>query len=407
MKKAIILSLVCLLIFSLAGCGQPETESSFDINAEFETIVQAADGQTVSFYGWGGNSELNDWIDNVLARTVKEEYNITLNRVPMNIDEVLAKLAAEKQAGKKDGSIDMIWINGENFYSAKANGLLFGPFADKLPNYNLYVDSGKVGNYYDSGFPIEGYEAPYGKAQFVFTADLAVTPDTPKNADEFMEFAKDNQGKVTYPALPDFTGSAFVRTIVHDLIGYDELMNAGADKEKVRQILQPVIAYLTELNPYLWNEGKTFPATLGQLDNMFADGELCLTMNYDPYAVILNMENGVYTDSCGSFIFENGTVGNTNFIAIAANSPNKAAAVAVINEILTPQMQASKYQAVKLLPAIDNETLSDEEKALFEAVDLGEGALDQSYLLARQVPELPADLWPIIEEIWLEEVVGK
>ena len=49
-------------------------------------------------------------------------------------------------------------------------------------------------------------------------ADTAVTPDLPTNTDEFMEFCKANKGKVTYPALPDFTGSAFVRNIIYESV---------------------------------------------------------------------------------------------------------------------------------------------------------------------------------------------
>lgn len=405
MKKTILLMIVLAFVVLLPGC--KDKSPPFDADADFAAMLQAADGQTVSFYGWGGNSDLNDWIDTVLAESVKEKYNITLKRVPMDIDQILAKLSSEKQAGKTEGSIDMIWINGENFYSSKENGLLFGPFTNKLPNFNQYIDIQKESNQYDCGFPIEGFEAPYGKAQFVFTADLAVTPETPRNAAEFLSFAKQHKGKVTYPALPDFTGSVFVRTIIHDLVGYEELSAATPDKESIRLIIQPAMDYLKELNPYLWNEGRTFPATLAQVDNMFADGELVLTMNYDPYAVNLNMDKGIYPDSCRSFIFDKGTVSNRNFIAIAENSAHKAAAMVVINEILTPQMQAAKYEMVKLLPALDDDRLSQEEKYLFAEVNIGEGALDQSDLQPRQIPELPANLWPIIEEIWLEEVVGK
>ena len=53
-------------------------------------------------------------------------------------------------------------------------------------------------------------------------ADTAVTPDLPTNTDEFMEFCKANKGKVTYPALPDFTGSAFVRNVIYDICGYEQ-----------------------------------------------------------------------------------------------------------------------------------------------------------------------------------------
>ena len=56
---------------------------------------------------------------------------------------------------------------------------------------------------------------------------------------------------------------------------------------------------------------------------------------------------------------------------------------------------------------VSHELLSDEEKALFDAVDIGEGTIAQDELLSKRLPEMPAKLVPIIEEIWLEEVAGQ
>lgn len=41
------------------------------------------------------------------------------------------------------------------------------------------------------------------------------------------------------------------------------------------------------------------------------------------------------------------------------------------------------------------------------AVELGQGILTQAELLSHRLPEMPASLVPVIEEIWLNEVVGK
>ena len=55
----------------------------------------------------------------------------------------------------------------------------------------------------------------------------------------------------------------------------------------------------------------------------------------------------------------------------------------------------------------DQANLSEAAAAAFDAVDLGEGVLTQAELLEHRLPEMPADLVPILEEIWLEEVVGR
>ncbi len=376
-------------------------------NVDFDALVAQAKGTTVTFYGWGGDELRNKWLDTAVASTLKTKYDITLKRVPMDIDQILSQLSGEKQAGKEEGSIDMIWINGENFFSAKENGFLYGSFTDKLPNYDKYIDQNAEENQYDFGYPIEGYEAPYGKAQMVLINDSAVTPETPKNTEELLAYAKKYPGKVTYPALPDFTGSAFVRTIIYDIVGYEQFMTMEADKETVKAAILPALEYLQELNPYLWNKGKTFPATSSQVENMFADGELVMNMSYGPYSVATKIAEGAYPETARTFLFDKGTVGNTNYIAIAANSPNKAGAMVAINEIISAELQASQFSELKSLPVVAYEKLTAEEKAKFDSVDTGKGTLPQNELLAKRLPEMPAKLVPIIEEIWLEEVVGK
>ena len=406
MKRLIALLLAAVMVLGLTACGTKEKEIDLN-NATWDEIVEAAKGTTVTFYGWGGDENRNNWLNTTVAQYVKENYDITLEVVGMNIDDILAKLSGEKQAGAAKGSIDMIWINGENFYSAKDNGLLWGPFTDKLPNMEAYIDLNDPETLNDFCMPIEGYEAPYAKAQMVMYADTAVTPDLPTSAAELMEFAKANPGKVTYPALPDFTGSAFVRNIIYELCGWEQFQTMEADYDTVKAAIEPALEYLRQLNPYLWNEGKTFPESSTTVDSMFADGELVMSMSYGPFSVSTGIDQGIYTETTQTFVFENGTIGNTNYMAIGFNSPNKAGAMVVINAIISGEIQLTQYAQLRELPVVATEKLSAEELAAFDAVDLGKGVLSQAELLAHRLPEMPASLVPIIEQIWLAEVVGK
>ena len=406
MKKLIALLLAAVMVLGLVGCGAEKQEIDLN-NATWDEIVAAAKGTTVTFYGWGGDENRNNWLNTTVAQHVKEHYDITLEVVGMNIDDILAKLSGEKQAGSNKGSIDMIWINGENFYSAKDNGLLWGPFTEKLPNMANYIDLTDPETLNDFCMPIEGYEAPYAKAQMVMYADTAGTPDLPASAAELMEFAKANPGKVTYPALPDFTGSAFVRNIIYELCGWEQFQTMEADYDTVKTAIEPALEYLRQLNPYLWNEGKTFPDSSNTVDAMFSDGELVMAMSYGPFSVATGIDKGIYTETTQTFVFENGTIGNTNYMAIGFNSPNKAGAMVVINAIISGEIQLTQYAQLRELPVVATEKLSDAEKAAFDAVDLGKGVLSQAELLAHRLPEMPASLVPIIEQIWLAEVVGK
>lgn len=422
MKKRILAALLsAVMVLSLTACGSSGSsegsdssaagstaaESTASDEASFEALVEQAKGTTVTFYGWGGDDDLNAWLDDYFAPRMEEKYDIKMERVPMNIEDILSQLQGEIQAGKEEGDIDMIWINGENFKTAKENKMLYGPFLDTLPNYQTYIDGDDTENQYDFSYPIEGYEAPYGKAQLIMMNDTAVTPEKPANTDELLEYCKKYKGKVTYPALPDFTGSAFVRNIIYDICGWEQFQDMEADKETVKAAIEPALEYLRELNPYLWNEGKTFPESSTTVENMYSDGELVMNMSYGAYAVATGIENGTYTDTTETFQFDKGTIGNTNYMAIAANSGNTAGAMVAINEMMDPEVQADRFKVLRTIPVVDNTTLDDTQKEAFDSVDIGQGVIPQDELLEKRLPEMPSALVPIIEEIWQEEVVGK
>jgi putative spermidine/putrescine transport system substrate-binding protein len=140
---------------------------------------------------------------------------------------------------------------------------------------------------------------------------------------------------------------------------------------------------------------------------MFADGELVMNMSYGPFSVATGIAQGTYTETTQTFVFDKGTIGNTNYMAIGFNSPNKAGSLVIINAIISGEIQLTQYAELRELPVVASEKLSADEKAAFDAVDLGKGVLSQAELLAHRLPEMPASLVPIIEEIWLSEVVGK
>lgn len=408
MKKHLYLGLLLsLLTLLLMGCQKDTQSEEIDLaHATWDEILVAAKGQTVNFYGWGGADNINLWLDTEVAPKLKDDYDVTLNRVPMNIDEILSKLLTEKQLDVA-GTIDVVWINGENFYTAKTNELLHGPFSDRLPHFNQYVDPDSPDIIYDFGHLVEGYAAPYGKAQFVLISDTRWTNTIPTNYEALLELAINNPGKITYPAPPDFIGSAFIRNIIYDIVGYEAFLTVEPEKESVKTLIQPALDYLVALKPYLWREGTTYPATIGQVDNMFADGELILTMNYNPNHVGVQIANGAFQETAFAGVFEQGTLGNTHFLAIPANGVNQAASYAFINMILSPEMQASKYNPDFWgdLPVLDESRLSAEDLERFRAIPKGVGVPELDELLTRRLPEMPVQLVPIIEALWREAIL--
>lgn len=412
MKKITVLLMSLLLVSSLLiGCSsQAPAENNNTPVAEldlsnYDEVLEEARGTTVNFYGWGGSTHANAWVEDVLGGALKEKYDITLNRVSSDIDQILTKLLSEKQLNA-DGTIDVVWINGENFFTAMENDLLYGPFLDVLPNANKYLDFNDPDVKYDFGFPTDGYEAPYGKAQMVLIMDQAKISTLPTSAAELLEVAKANPGMITYPAPPDFTGSAFVRNIVYEIVGHEQFIGMPADYDTVKEAVMPAMEYLLELKPYLWRNGETYPSSITQAESMFADGEIAFTMSYNPNSISLKINTGEFPETSKAFLFDNGTIGNTHYLAIPKNSTNKAAALVLINEMLSVESQVTKMDPNVWgdLAVLDVDKLNDQELEYFNSIELGPGAVSNEELLTKRLPEVSAEILVLIEQVW-EEVV--
>ncbi len=390
-NKLMACLLATLIVLSAIGCGKEKTE-------------------TVTLYAWGGDERTNAYISDVLAPYVRETTGVELKHVPMDAADFLLKLSNETKAGTKS-DMDLLWINGENFYSALENGLLYGPFTDKLPNLSKYVDESTALT--DFGYETKGYEAPWGKAQFVLFYDSSKVSVPPKNAAELKEFVKTNPGSFTYPVANDFTASAFIRTLIYDLVGYEALKDIDNDYASVKKAILPVIDYLNEIEPYLWKQGSTYPSDSTRLESLYRDGEILFAMDYSANKALSMVSSGLWPGSTRTLVFEKGTPFNTHFLAITGLSSHKEAAVKVINAALSPEMQIKKAELTGWadLPVLDYSKLSEgDRKALDKAMTpesiYEDNILTYSELDLHKQPELKADLVDVIEQIWYDSVLN-
>ncbi len=405
MSAVVSLSLVASC--ALVGCSGTSTDtSSEDIDyTDWDAVVEAARGTTVTYYGYDGNEDLNTWVSE-LAETVLEKYDITLNYI---YDEsAMTALTDSLAAGStaNDGAFDIGWVNGLNFKDNQELGGWFGPIDELLPNFEAYVDPENPLVYIDFAYDNEGYEAPFGFYELNIIKDDAVAPGDLSSPEDFMELAMTYPGKFTYPSSENWVGAAFIRTIIYNTCdNYEDLMTVDPeDTDAIREIIQPALDYLIELNPYLWQEGQTFPADNDEMTQLFSNGEIYNDVLYDQYGCGAKINSGVYPETAQSYIFEN-TTANFSYWAIPYNSPNKAGALVVINEMLSPEQQALKSSRAAG-DVLDHSKLTEEEQAVFEEIDHGPNNVSDDALQEAATSEYSADVEAAITEIWLEEVVG-
>ncbi len=402
-RLAIIMMFSMALIPHLTAGGNKDISNP--ISLSWDRVVRNARNSEVNFYMWGGSSEVNAWIDGIVAKELLKKYQIKLNRVSMNPEVFIDKLLMEKQANHSRGSIDLLWINGENFKNAKEAGLLWGPYVDKLPNFNNFVDQKSVAT--DFGYPTEGYEAPFGKAWFILEYDTARISIPPANFDELNKWILEHPGRFTYPQPPDFVGSAFLRLALYHLSSGPDKYLEGFDKSRAESGVQSLMAWLKEISPYLWQEGKTYPTNEVEMDSLFLQGEIDFSMNYNVGHASRKIAAGEYPETVRTFVLEGLTLFNHHFTAIPFNSPNKEAALVLSNFLLSPEMQLSKANPENWgdMSVLDIQLLPTDEAAKFLDLDVGPATLSIETLTNNAVPEISPDYVEYIESAWDEFIL--
>jgi putative thiamine transport system substrate-binding protein len=387
-----VLAILCVLALSQSGHA-----------ASWDGTLAEARGQTVYWHAWGGDPQVNAYIawvgDQVEARHGIELVHVKLT----DTAEAVARVVAEKAAGRTEGgAVDLIWINGENFASMKAQDLLFGPFVSNLPNFR-YVDvAGKPTTLLDFTVPTDGLEAPWGMAQFVFFYDTAAVAEPPRSIPALLEWAKANPGRFTYPAPPDFIGTTFLKHVLLEVTAHPDALQRPVQEADFAAASAPVWQWLEEVRLYLWRKGQTHPVSGPALHQLLDDGEVDVSMAFNPAEASAAISDGRLPETVRSFILEAGTIGNTHFVAIPFNAAHAAGAMVVADFLISPEAQAHK-QDPRVWgdgTVLDLEALSPDDRARFDALPLGVATLAPDELTPVR-PEPHPSWMEAIEAEWL------
>lgn len=315
--------------------------TSLMANTPWQQTEAQARGQTVWFNAWGGDQAINHYLDWVSGE-VKRDYGITLRVVHIaDAADAVKRIQTEAKAGRtQNGSIDLLWVNGENFRTLKQANLLKTGWADQLPNWR-YVDEQKPVRE-DFSVPTEGAESPWGSAQLTWIARREQTPYPLQSAQALLEYAEKNPGTVSYPRPPDFTATAFLEQLLLTLTHQPDALKQPPDDKTFAAVTAPLWAYLDKLHPYLWRKGTDFPVSPAKMDAMLASGTLTLSLTFNPMHAAQKVARGELPKDSYSFGFRDGMLGNVHFVTIPANARSPQAAQVVANFLLSPAAQQRK-----------------------------------------------------------------
>lgn len=370
--------------------------------ADWDAVLEAAEGQTVYWNAWGGDPRLNDYIAWAGDR-VAEEYGVEVEHVKLSdTATAVSTVLSERSAGQdEEGSIDLIWLNGENFAAMKENDLLFGPWAEDLPNWALLDPEANPALTEDFTVPVEGLEAPWSMAQVVFYYDSARVDEPPTTIPALLDWTEENPGRFSFPQPPDFLGSTFLKQALLGLAEDTGPLYAPVDEADYEAVTAPLWTYMEALTPVLWRQGQAYPQSGPAQHQLVADGEIDIAISFNPGEASAAIANFELPESVRTFVLDGGTLGNASFVAIPYNASATAGAMVVANFLLSAEAQARKQDPAHLgVPTVlDVADLPEEDRALFEEIELGVATLAPEEL-GETLPEPHPSWMERIEEDW-------
>ena len=357
-RRAFIIGCLASAV-SLANAAEPP----------WSAIVAAARGQTVHFNAWAGDEKTNAFIAWVAAEA-QRHFGVTLVHVKLrDTSEAVTRVVAEKAAGRDaGGSVDLVWLNGPNFQSLKEQRLLYGPFADKLPNYR-FVDTTRIrSNVVDFTIPVEGFAAPWRRAQIVIVYDGAHVSDPPRSMRDVVAWAARHRGRMTHPSVRNFLGATFLKQALYELAPDPAVLQRPANDAEFARATEPLWRWYDQLRPLMWRRGEQLPDNGPAQRQLMNDGEIDLMMSFNPAEAAVAQASGQLPMSTRTLVFDSGTIGNTSFVAIPFNAANKEGAMVIADFLLEPatQARAQDYHQIGSFTVLDVTQLSSEDRKRFE-----------------------------------------
>ncbi|MEC7237893.1 MAG: ABC transporter substrate-binding protein [Pseudomonadota bacterium] len=351
---------------------------------DFDETLAAARNQTVYFNAWGGDDKINDYIA-WAGEQLHERHGITLVHVKLaDTAAAVGRILAEKSAGRTSGgSVDLLWVNGENFAAMKRHGLLQDKaWAENLPSWRHTDAAALPAIRLDFAEPTEGRESPWGRAQLVFAYDSARTVTPPRDAAALADFIAANPGRFTYPQPPDFVGLSFLKQILLETATDTAPLYRPVEEADFEAVTAPLWAWLDAVTPNLWRNGRAYPFNYPTLRQLLGDGEVDIAIAFNPSDASAAISRGELPASVRTYIHDGGTLANVHFLAIPMNANAPEGARVVADFMLSPEAQLRKADpniwgdptvlAMHRLEAAD--------RAAFEALPRGAATLSEAEL---------------------------
>lgn len=405
MRRLIAISVI--MIFILTGCSlnlgvkDPAAKN-------WELLVKSGEKTSVTIAVEHSNPKAVEWLKDDFSKYLNSTYGIDVTILEQPLLKTMDMLTNDKVNEVAFGEIDIILIENEGFKKARANGLLYGPFSDKLPNVYQNLSDRNLNFTTREGIKTEYYSVPYSRAQLSFIYNQDIFYETPNDYEALIDLIKKNKGKFTYPD-PRFSkeGEAFIFSMIGQSIDFEAFLMGNFSSEAFNKALDATMEKLSQMKPYLFDQGLKYPSSTEELDDLFNNGALMMSMTMDYNFVTDKLREYEYLESASTFIIPSGVATYDEIAVIAFNSPNKSGAMVTLNALLSPEMQASKYNPREWgsLTVYDSGVAPSSALEGFKAARLRTTTVSYTAFMNAIMPEFSPEMRSIVLYRWENDVL--
>ena len=400
MKKLIILMLLATVI--LSGCELNINSNDPEVK-NWTLMTQSAKSTVVTMAIEHSNPAVVEWFKKDFSDTIKRQHDIDLVVVDQNIMKTLDQLNQDKANEVDLGRIDILYIESEGFKNAQEKGLLYGPFSDKLPNVKLYFDTKDTNYLSREGLLTNHHMVPISRRQLSVIYNQDVFYEQPETLEALMEIIKTYKGGFTYPdPRTSKEGEAFVLSVVGQYLDFDVFKLGAFDHAKFIEAIKPGIDDLIAIKPYLMDGGAVYPKSIETLDAAFREDKAIMSLSMEFNYVTDRLREYEYPEGASTFILPSGMATYDEVAAIAFNSPNKSGAMIVLNELLSPEVQALKYNPRNWgsLPPYSKNLVETATLDAFKAVKLKSTTVKLSDFISATMAEFSPEMIRLVLSEW-------
>lgn len=400
MKKLLPLMLIFTLL--LTACGLDPRSNDPEVK-NWELIKQSAENTEVIMAVDHSNEEAIEWLRGSFSDYLKSEYQVTLKLVEQSLTKTMSELTDEKRREVTQGQVDLILLEKNGFKEAYEKGILYGPFADKLPNIKSFIGLNAISYVAKEGIETGHYWVPYGRRQLTFIYNQDVFYETPEDVEGLKLIMEENKGTITYPdPRKSEEGLAFVLSIVGETLDFEPFISGSLNQAEFLTAIKPGMDQLMAMKPMLKDAGLVYPLSLQAVDDLFINGGLSVSYTMDMNYVTNKLREYEYPEGASTFVIPKGVATFYEGATIAYNSVNKSGAMVVLNALLSPEMQASKCdpKGWGSLPVYENDMVTSEALEPFKSIKLkGTTVKAQDYIESAK-PEFSPQMIAVVLAEW-------